>query len=241
MFAEFVTFEDSQNSIEKQLYAYMANVKQLECPQHGTFKGYSLKNCPQCIAEYRQGEENRLKHVKIQKRKSEIGIGERFLNVSFDNYRISNQHQANIVSKLREFTGDTNLIMAGQKGNGKTHLAISLIDKLLHDGKSCCYIKFYDLAKLSIKDTTLMHHVVNCDFLVIDEFGTNSSDYKTNILFEVIDKRYDRLKHTTLVSNLTMGEIKDAISETAYSRLKENCLALNFNWEDYRLQGARYG
>ena len=74
------------------------------------------------------------------------------------------------------------------------------------------------------------------EFLVIDEvgvqFGTETEKF---IFYEVINRRYENVLPTVLISNLTSDELKTFIGDRAFDRFREDGGAiLAFDWESYR-------
>jgi DNA replication protein DnaC len=53
-------------------------------------------------------------------------------------------------------------------------------------------------------------------------------------LFEVIDRRYALSRPTVLLSNLVPGDIKAAVGERSYDRLREGAKMLKCNWPSHR-------
>ena len=72
------------------------------------------------------------------------------------------------------------------------------------------------------------------DLLIIDEFGVQTgSDTEKLILFRIVNKRYEYLKPTILITNLSVAEIKK-FEERIFDRLKDNGILLNFSGESNR-------
>jgi DNA replication protein DnaC len=72
------------------------------------------------------------------------------------------------------------------------------------------------------------------DLLILDEFGIQiGSEHEKMLLFRIINKRYENLKPTILISNLSPAEIKN-FEERIFDRLKENGILLSFSSESNR-------
>jgi len=64
---------------------------------------------------------------------------------------------------------------------------------------------------------------VDLDLLVIDEVGVQrGTDNEREILFSIINSRYNNLKPTVLLSNLSLKEVRAYIGERTFDRLKED-------------------
>ena len=74
------------------------------------------------------------------------------------------------------------------------------------------------------------------DLLILDEVGVQfGSDAEKLILFEIINTRYQDMKPTILISNLTLVELGKYIGERVVDRMREGGGAiLSFDWDSYR-------
>ncbi|MDA3807107.1 MAG: ATP-binding protein [Thiomicrorhabdus sp.] len=72
--------------------------------------------------------------------------------------------------------------------------------------------------------------------LVIDEVGVQyGSESDKIILFDILNRRYQDVKPTILISNLPMPELKEFIGERVVDRMREaNGAVIDFSWESYR-------
>ena len=74
------------------------------------------------------------------------------------------------------------------------------------------------------------------DLLVIDEVGVQfGTDTEKMILFEILNERYENLKPTILISNLSIESLKKFTGDRVIDRMKENKgKVLIFNWNSAR-------
>ena len=74
------------------------------------------------------------------------------------------------------------------------------------------------------------------DLLIIDEIGIQfGSEAEKIILFEIINTRYEQMKPTILISNLSEQELGAYIGERVLDRMMEGQGAIiAFDWESYR-------
>jgi len=74
------------------------------------------------------------------------------------------------------------------------------------------------------------------DLLVLDEIGVQyGSETEKNILFEIVNERYEAMKPTILISNLAMTTLTEYAGERVIDRMKENggkCIV--FDWKSRR-------
>lgn len=215
-----------------------------------TWSGYCLK-CSQERAEKEIMEESERVKSNLEARRRNAGISLRNMNKTFDDYVCDDgakQQQAK--SKFIALSKDVlegkgfNLIAAGGVGTGKTLLACALVDSIC-DHKRCELIKVIDLirefkatwAKCSENtEIDLINYYSKLDLLIIDEIGVQfGSDTERLFIFDVIDGRYQNMKPTVLISNLSIELIKESIGERVIDRLRDDGGQLVvFDWKSCR-------
>lgn len=212
------------------------NDKLMNCTIHGdNVEEIGFNLCALCYHHKQEQERHKELKERLSQAKIKALIPKRFNNAIFDNYMPNNEKSQAFLDFCKGYDFYSNVLMLGSTGTGKTHLACALIDKGIKKQISCIYIKFYQLADIKIKKSKLFDELLICDFLVIDEYGQQDSDFKSNLLFEIIDQRYDNEVYTILISNLAADTFRESIPAPLYSRLKENVIVKNCEWEDYRL------
>lgn len=109
----------------------------------------------------------------------------------------------------------------------------------------CKYINTYDLF-MEIKETynknsseterEVIDIYTNTEILIIDEVGAQSgSDYEVTTMFRIINARYENMKPTFLISNLSEEDLSQYIGERTIDRFYENHGAVFvFDWESHR-------
>lgn len=217
--------------------------------------------CPKCIeendlmiAKREQEEVDRLKAVAKEKEQKDLNnridnamVSPRFKLKTFDNYISDNPKQGKYVSELETFcdnlTDGTGYILLGTTGTGKNHLASACINKVVNNGGTGLFITVAKLVR-SIKDgwrqegvreQDIISTFTKPDLLVIDELGVQfESAMEKNILTEVINDRYEYMKPTILIGNLTVDEIKELLGDRVIDRFREGGKVLILDWESYR-------
>lgn len=72
--------------------------------------------------------------------------------------------------------------------------------------------------------------------LIIDEIGVQyGSDAEKNILFDIINERYESLRPTILISNLNLPKLAEYAGDRVIDRMKEGGgKVLIFDWKSHR-------
>jgi DNA replication protein DnaC len=78
--------------------------------------------------------------------------------------------------------------------------------------------------------------LATCDLLVLDEVGVQAgSTSEQNLLFDVINERYNNRLPTLLLSNLTQAEVVAVLGERVIDRLREDGgKVITFDWQSAR-------
>jgi DNA replication protein DnaC len=243
--------------------------QEYNCPKHGKYRGKPVKmlfmknpidpDCPKCLAETEaleatmkekinaaEQEENRIRRL------SALNIRRKFWDESFetfDAYTDELKHHFQICLDFANNPEGRMLVMLGNNGNGKNHLAASIL-KITGGVKYTVY-EIELMMKQSFSGETqewkFVQHLCEVEMLVIDEIGrTKGGDWELNWLSHVINRRYEDLLPTVLMSNKHRKEscpqgkagcsdcIQRWVGNDILSRIIENGVVLEFTGEDYR-------
>ena len=199
--------------------------------------------------ETRQREKQRL----IERYLADSCIGKRFLGMAFRDYRPSCNEAGKVLAECREFAesfepeNGRNLIMAGATGTGKNMLA-SVIGQEVIKNKGLSFLhttaikvvrRYKDSWRVTEEtERDVLSYFLTPDLLVIDEIGVQFGTATEQLyLTELINDRYEAMKSTILISNLTVKQIEDTLGHRSVERFHENnSKVLIFNWKSYRRQ-----
>lgn len=250
----------------------MADTIEKVCEKHGKYTSFVTtvlgrkieSECPQCAEEKEKErikkENEKEEQIRIESL-SKIGIPERFLNCTLENYLIETDGCRKALESVKKYVSLFNngiaqypLFLTGNYGTGKTHLAIAALIKIREnnviDEKRRSYrLYLYTSTMKMIRDIRGSYHpkstqteqeiinkYVRLDLLVLDEVGVQmGTENEKLLLFEVLNGRYENMRPTIFVSNLPYDELKAYLGERVMDRLRggHGVLAV-FDWESER-------
>lgn len=182
-----------------------------------------------------------------------VNIPPRFANATFESFVASiptAKHNLKICQQYVETWNDRKnagegLVLCGMPGTGKTHLAVSIARQIAGELQETVFITTASRIIRAFRRTwagnsefselDVLEKYCTPDLLIIDEVGVQyGTDSERNILFEVINDRYEDLLPTILVSNLPVVDLQEMLGERAVDRLLQGGTVLTFNWATYR-------
>lgn len=200
---------------------------------------------------YKLEEERRQWKEKI----GNAGIPERFITRTLSNYQSDdkNDKQVRVLKFCTEYAENfsdhkktgLSFLMLGLPGTGKTHLSIGIALEIMKQGRSAVFTSASKMLR-AVKDTyhkeshfsekQVLAVYETCDLLILDEVGVQTgSDYEKNIIFDVINSRYENVRPTIILSNLSIDECKLYLGERVFDRMREGGgKAFLLDWPSYR-------
>lgn len=226
------------------------------------FFGNAWTKCTVCTKERSDAEAAEKAVEEAQKKRQQwlykigsAGVPERFMNRTLSTYRVDsrNHKQASLFEFCQGYAGNfaenkktgLSFLLLGMPGTGKTHLSIGIALAIMEKGNTSIFTTASRMFR-AIKDTyrkgsehsesEVIAIYTSCDLLIVDEVGVQrGSDYEKDTFFDVINERYENLKPTIVLSNLTLEEIKNYLGERVFDRLRENGgKAFVLDWDSYR-------
>lgn len=146
------------------------------------------------------------------------------------------------------------LFIFGDTGTGKTIYATSLLLEVMKKQKleykntiSGKYIggsEFFQemretMDNSEISSSDVLQKYEEADVLILDEIGTEKpSDWVFQMLYLLINYRYEYLKPTIIVSNFGLEELTERLDDDRIpSRIEGMCKSKSFEGRDYRIKG----
>lgn len=205
--------------------------------------------CPNCVRERQiqerieraardeqERQERILKHLFQQ-----AAIPERFVGRTFENYRLDANNKAQkLAFKIAKAYADRfedrlqhggGLVMCGKPGTGKTHLAVAIANQIIQTRRSAIFMTVYRAIRNILsawrKDSEkseqqAIDNLCKPDLLILDEIGVQyGSDSEKIIMFDILNTRYENLRPTILLSNLSKEELTAVLGERVIDRMQE--------------------
>lgn len=220
--------------------------------------------CPECQEEQdkkRQAEEReqqeRAKARRVQVLRQNSGVPKRFSGLTLDAFNPPTDKSSKILAACKRYAENFEdrlamgggLVLCGQPGTGKTHIACAIADHVIAEHcRTAVFTSIMDMAR-EVKATysrdskrteaEVIKDYLTPDLLVIDEVGAQRGT-ETELLLaqEIIDKRYQQVRSTIVISNLPEDELGRYIGERAIDRMYEGGGAVfAFDWDSYRRKG----
>ncbi len=223
----------------------------------------SLDECQICLGtgmEVVAGKGARICSCRKLNNKSDkiaaVGFPPRYASCTFETYDTKSASQ----KRARHFAFalatqypavEQGLLLMGDVGVGKTHLAISALRVLSDKGFACLFYEFGTLLK-NIRDSYNPHTmsselgilspVLNTEILLLDELGASKpTDWVRDTLYHIINSRYNQKKMTIFTTNFLDDRVdpkkeilEDRIGVSIRSRLHQMCKTIVIKGDDYR-------
>ena len=245
------TTEEATNCLEHG--AYMAKVVQIMDKR-------IVQQCPKCQAKVTEAQNARAKAIEAEGNRlrtetllSQSGIPLRFKTKTLDGYDAKTEEQERALRIARAYVQDwtkisergTCLIFTGNAGTGKTHLACAIATEVIGQGASARFIAVIDALRLvkrsydrtsSGTEDDAIAELVKPRLLILDEVGADyGTEHSKTILFDIINKRYENIKPTIVLTNLDAAALREYFGERIVDRLREGGGKLvTFTWVSHR-------
>ena len=197
---------------------------------------------------------------KVEKNIKNSKMSKRNLNYKFDNFETNNSNKKvfdnlkNYSEKLVKCIEKKGLILVGNNGVGKTHLACSIANELIENGIPVIYGTLINLlAELrnsydtenNISEMEIIKLYKNVDLLIIDDLGKEKpGEWGLEKVFTIINSRYENNLPVIITTNYNQNSLLERLSlngeiETAksiISRLYEMCYLVKIDDIDHRIK-----
>jgi len=221
---------------------------------------YDCKICQDTGLEVVTGKGARVCSCRRQRKREDqflsVRLPRRYDGFHFNNYKPQTPMQDAAfklaASLTMEFPAvDRGLLLMGNVGVGKTHLAVSILKGLTERGFDCLFYEFGSLLK-EIQDSynpntftselSVLSPVLKTEVLVLDELGASKpTDWVRDTMAHIINTRYNDKKLTIFTTNYLDERkydreetLEDRVGARLRSRLFEMCKTVMMDGRDYR-------
>ncbi|MGM0783870.1 MAG: ATP-binding protein [Pseudomonadota bacterium] len=237
------------------------------CERHGEYESVLLNlggqrwaGCPACSAEIIErhqadrdaSQEEDLRRLRGQAMFEASGVPRRMEGATLKSYVSESDEQGSAHRQVCEYakglpehldSGD-GLVLMGNMGTGKTHLAVGLIRYATRSlAVAARYVTapaLFSRVRASYggngeSEAQILDELASAPLLVIDEVGVGKgSDNELNLTYSLLGQRYDACRPTVIITNLMSDDLRAWLGERVVDRLRETSPVVLFNWESYR-------
>ena len=191
---------------------------------------------------------------RIKEKTGAARIPKRFQGKTFADYIAETPQQRKALEACESYAHNFSdnleagrcLILSGNVGTGKTHLAAAIADYVVRETEYTAIFRSLHSILQAIKSTyapgsevteaEIFRLLTGPDLLIVDEVGaTKPSEFELSTLFALINTRYENKLPTIVVTNLAASELKNSIGDRCADRLREGGgRAIAFDWKSKR-------
>ena len=192
------------------------------------------------IQAWEKAQELRAKKERYQRQ-----VPERYWSESIDTFKTDTEERRKAKAKAESFIQAVKcgkfqtLVFLGAVGTGKTHLASGIIYECggLYRLAPALVEEIRRAKSFSARETEaeILDGYGRSSLLVIDEIGRGvMAAEEQNMLYQIINERYNRRKPTVLISNQNKKDFLNYVGIAAADRLTESAQVVEFTGKSYR-------
>lgn len=218
-----------------------------------------VTGCPECARERREQEEQAAAAIKDEAKRQRhearlvaAGVTKRFHDCTLEGYAAEHDGQRRALNACCALADAVaagegrigSVVLCGKPGTGKTHLAVGVVLRVLQAKRTVLKINVSDMIRRvretwgsrDVSELQVYDMFANLDLLVIDELGVQSgSDNEKQILFEVLNRRYEACLPVLVISNLSPDGVKAELGDRVTDRLREDGgRIITCEWDSWR-------
>lgn len=191
------------------------------------------------VLEEQEREER--KEIELFRRRSKMP--KKFLSATIESDKYTSEQKALLdnFKSIIQLNGGGFFILFGNVGVGKTYTACALLN-------SVRFGRYIDMPELRLElqasdrwqsqrtRQEVLHYYANCRLLVIDEIGRfmGRIEEEQEVLFYLINKRYENNLPTVLCSNFTYKEFAEFAGAAVTDRIKDCNYKMTFGAQSLR-------
>jgi DNA replication protein DnaC len=229
------------------------------CAAHGEYATkfadmpYRVRSeCPQCQLALDESLEAWRAQWQIRRRWEACGVPIRYRNRTFANWTPQTKLQKKILAAVKAYSAGLDaaydegrgLIMVGDVGTGKTHLAAALTHEMVRQGFDCRFVCTGDLfAEIKRgfakgENEFDIRPLQSVQFLLLDDLGASrGTEWEVSVLHELLRHRYDTTLPTIVTTNCS--ELDRAVGTRIADRFAENMVRITIAGASQRKQAMK--
>lgn len=170
---------------------------------------------------------------KMVRNSQEASLGKKHAGVTMAKVKLNVENRSELMEKVFHFLRKKQrgfLVICSVPGIGKTTMLAGILDEQIRRGEDVYAIKervfFEKLRKVMEMDQEYHQEIKNlCDhnLMLFDDFGRtdNLTPWRQEVLFSLIDERYESGKPTIITSNLFPEQFSQYVGSAGYDRLTD--------------------
>lgn len=215
-------------------------------------KDWMMPIACRCANERFEADEARERKKEADRLRRECFVSPELFGWNFAN---DDGKDAKLSKAAREYVGNFDkflekgkgLIFFGPTGRGKSFIAGCIANALMDKGKPCLMTNFSNIERMyrnrfGVKEENSLD-LSRYKLLCLDDFGAErDTAYMQEIVFSVIDERYQARLPLLLTTNLTIEELKkpkNITEERIFKRVLERCFPIEATGPDRRVLNIR--
>ncbi len=206
----------------------------------------------------KQSRENKLKRLNRIFDENSL-INKSLRTATFRTYKPTTTDLGHTKSRLMTYAKEfkkaesSNLLLVGDYGVGKSHLAVAITKELINKGNTCLFLSVPKLltkikqtygGNTSFNEADILDLIASVDLFVLDDLGTEYTNLRSDDdnwthtkLFEVLDSRSG--KPTIYTTNLNGEQLRGKVNSRNLSRIMDGTEVIEMSGPDYRMRGFR--
>ena len=218
-----------------------------------------IRGTCKCELERQAQEEARRKEYERKARIERLfdlaELGPRFAECTFESW-IARPGSERCLDAAKNFAehfdrhqvSGEGLLMFGNPGNGKSHLAAAIVNAVIPRGKACVFRSVPALLKklqetyradARVSESEILAVLQDADLVVLDDLGAEKmTEWAESMLYYIVDQRYRWRKPLIVTTNCDLEELEERIGTRTFDRLLEMCVLVENRATSYRKEQA---
>lgn len=213
-----------------------------------------------CRREMRVEREERQRKIDAQNNQDKVQnlfdrsmMSTRFKERTFENFKCYNDSLSFAYSTVKKYATNfdnvkykpqNSLIITGDVGTGKTHLAAAIANFLIKREVPTIFATMADFLQ-RIREgfddgSNVLKELQTVPFLVIDDLGKeNESRWVAEQVYQIINPRYENNLPTVITTQFTGKVLRAKLDSAVVSRLTESYFPIKIEADDYRMKRSK--